>query len=119
MNTLQITRCDNGFGLEWWEETDEDASNHVTVIEDDENDKMKSGEEILWFVMNHFDLGGSKFDKKRLTINRVRGDHYESPSKTIVSGMTMLQPPRVCIDGFTKLYPEKSPMKKPNKLKEE
>jgi hypothetical protein len=82
MYDLTITRADNGFTLEW-EEENEDGGPYPTmeVIQDDEDDEMKSGEELLWWVMSHFDLGGSKFDKKRLNVNRVRGDHYEPPSK--------------------------------------
>ena len=82
MNTLQIIRGDNGFKLDWWVEDDTGDISHMEVIQDDEDDEMKSGEQLLWFVMEHFDLGGSKFDKKRLSIKRVRGDHYEPPSKT-------------------------------------
>lgn len=82
MNTLQIMRGDNGFKLDWWLEDDNGDIGHTEVIQDDEDDEMKSGEQLLWFVIDHFNLGGSKFDKKRLAIKRVRGDHYEPPSKT-------------------------------------
>lgn len=81
-NTLQITRGGNGFKLDWWEEDDTGDISHMEVLQDDEDDEMKSGEELLWRIMNYFDLGGSKFDKKRLNINRVRGEKYEPPSKS-------------------------------------
>jgi hypothetical protein len=79
MYELTITRANNGFILEF---DDDEKFPVAETIQDDESDEMKSGEQLLWFVIEHFDLGGSKFDKKRLSIKRVRGDHYEPPSKT-------------------------------------
>jgi hypothetical protein len=82
MNDLKIIRGENGYLLEHDDEYEDGTPRKVfEVIQDDENDEMRSGEQLLWFVMEHFDLGGSKFDKKRLAIKRVRGDHYELPSK--------------------------------------
>lgn len=80
---LKITRGENGYLLEHDDEYDDgEPRKTFDVIQDDEDDEMNSGEGLLWYIMEHFDLGGSKFDKKRLAIKRVRGDHYEPPSKT-------------------------------------
>jgi len=64
--TLTITRHDNGYflqgepeGLRW-------------MIEDDEKDELKSNESLLWEVINYFNFGGSKHDKVRLQITRVK-----------------------------------------------
>lgn len=82
MNDLTITRADNGFRMNWNEDGEDDIPIHYEeVIQDDGTDEMKSGEELLWWVMNHFDLGGSRYDKQRLRITRKRGDKYESPEK--------------------------------------
>ena len=44
-------------------------------IVDDEADKLKSGQELLWGVMGHFSLGGSKHDLERLRVVReIRED---------------------------------------------
>ena len=43
-------------------------------IVDDEADKLKSGEELLWGVMGHFSLGGSKHSPERLRIVREKRD---------------------------------------------
>lgn len=79
---LKITKADNGFGLRW-EEEDEDGRPclHEEVIQDDDMDDLKSGQELLWHVINYFSLGGSRHDKERLHISRKRGDKYMPPEK--------------------------------------
>jgi hypothetical protein len=82
MNDLKISRGENGYLLEHDDEYDDgEPRKAFDVIQDDELDDLASGERLLYWVMSHFDFGGSKFDKKRLAIKRVRGDHYEPPSK--------------------------------------
>ena len=73
--TLEITRGDNGYKLRWADELDDGSCVwHEEYIEDDEADKLKSGEELLWGVMGHFSLGGSKHSPERLRIVREKRD---------------------------------------------
>lgn len=82
MNELTITRANNGFILEFEEETEDGGPYPAAeTIQDDENDELKSWESLLWFVMEYFALGGSRYDKKRLYIARKQGDKYEPPEK--------------------------------------
>ena len=73
--TLEITRGDNGYKLRWWDELDDGSEFwHEEYIEDDEVDELKSGENLLWGVLDHFSLGGSKHDAERLRIVREKRD---------------------------------------------
>ena len=73
--TLEITRGDNGYKFRWWDELDDGSCVwHEEYIEDDEMDELKSGEEMLWEVADHFSLGGSKHDAERLKIVREKRD---------------------------------------------
>ncbi len=64
--TLKITRLDNGYLLRGEPEGDE------WVIENDEKDELESHESLLREVMNYFNFGGSKHDKIRLSVTRVK-----------------------------------------------
>jgi len=82
MWSVTINRAGNGFRMNWREEGEDGMTLHQEeVIQDNEQDELKSGESLLWFVMNYFDLGGSRHDKQRLHVIRRRGDKYMSPSK--------------------------------------
>jgi len=82
MWSVTINRAGNGFRMNWEEEGEDGMTLHQEeVIQDDEQDELHAGEELLWWVMNYFDLGGSKFDKKRLGIARRQGEKYEPPEK--------------------------------------
>jgi len=62
--SLTITRIDNGYMLH--------GSDYDSVIEDVESDPLRSGEELLWNVMDYFDLRGSKHDPERLRVVREK-----------------------------------------------
>lgn len=64
--TLMITRHDNGYLLQG------EQGELGWVIEDNEMDVLKSHESLLQEVMNYFDFGGSKHDKVRLRVTRVK-----------------------------------------------
>jgi len=68
--SLTITHVDNGYLLEGL------SSNMGVpmsmVIEDDEEDELKSHESLLWQVMEYFNFGGSKHDPVRLRIIREK-----------------------------------------------
>lgn len=65
--TLKIVRANNGYIL-----YDDIEFHPPQVIEDNEDDDLKSHESLLWEVMNYFNFGGSKYDKIRLRITRVK-----------------------------------------------
>jgi hypothetical protein len=83
MWSVTITRVGNGFRMNWDEEGDDGMTIHQEeVMQDDEDDEIKSSERLLWWVMDYFAFGGSKFDEERIVITREPGDHYEPPSKS-------------------------------------
>lgn len=64
--SLQIIKVSNGYML--YEDDGE------SVIQDSDTDELKSGEELLWAVMEYFDFGGSKHDAERLRVVREKGE---------------------------------------------
>jgi len=74
---LIITRESNGYVIDGVSDIGSKPSSRVrTVIEDDEEDELKSGESLLWAVMEYFGFGGSRHDKIRIKITREKGDKY-------------------------------------------
>lgn len=71
---LEITRGQNGYRLGYYEDIGEGGARvwQEEYIEDDEGDELKSGEELLWQVMNYFGFGGSKHDPERIRIIREK-----------------------------------------------
>lgn len=70
---LTIERVKNGFVLTSEEgplEKGEDPIVDQSVIEDCEDDELKSGEHLLFEVMDYFNFGGSKHDPSRLRVIR-------------------------------------------------
>jgi len=65
--SLKITRVDNGYTL-----TGNNNEALPWVIEDDVKDELKSHESLLWETMNYFNFGGSKHDKVRLQVRRIK-----------------------------------------------
>lgn len=62
--SVTITRIGNGYTLRGTDIND--------VIEDNENDELKSHEELLWAIMKHFNFGGSKHSPERIRIIREK-----------------------------------------------
>jgi len=70
---LHIRRGNNGYRLTYQEELgDGEIVEREEYIEDSEGDGLKSGEELLWRVMEYFAFYGSKHDPERLRIIRVK-----------------------------------------------
>jgi len=70
---LEITKVENGYLLEYPDEDSE--GNYIRkrmVLEEDEKDELKSNENLLWQVMEHFGFYGSKHDKERIRITREK-----------------------------------------------
>jgi len=66
---LIITRESNGYVLDGVS----DSGGRVrTVVEDDDVDELKSGESLLWTIMEYFNFGGSKHDKERIRVVREK-----------------------------------------------
>jgi len=73
--TLEITRGDNGYKLRWADELDDGSDVwHEEYIQDDEGDGLKSGEELLWWIVDYFGFGGSKHDAERIRVVREKQD---------------------------------------------
>lgn len=72
---INIRRVDNGFILSWEEDYADDSGKTFTqqeVIEDSDLDELKSGESLLWRIMEYFNLQGSKHDNQRIFIERMK-----------------------------------------------
>ena len=66
---LNITRTDNGYLLESTDyDTEGNAIIRKHVIQDCEQNELKSHRELLWEVMEFFNFMGSKHDNERLRI---------------------------------------------------
>ena len=79
---VQIVRVRNGYVCKYPDENGEGESHLETeVFSYDETDELKSGEELLWWIINHFGISGSRYDAERLTITREPGDKYEPPAQ--------------------------------------
>ncbi len=73
---MRIDRHKNGFILSY-SAIETGAPYEEDVIGDNEADKLEAGETLLWQVLEHFNLGGGRYDKERLVIRREPGDKYE------------------------------------------
>jgi hypothetical protein len=79
---LNVTRVNNGYRLSWPDvisnEKREKVITREHVIEDgpdtadDPEGKIESTEKLLWFVIEHFAMTGSKHDPVRLSVERVK-----------------------------------------------
>lgn len=67
---LQIERASNGYILLGGDP--ESGIQVVSVIQDDEQDDLLSGENLLWEIMEYFNFQGSKHDEQRLKIIREK-----------------------------------------------
>ena len=67
---MKITKVQNGYKLLIPKE-DEDHIDTEIVIEEPATEfgELESGQRMLWEIMEHFALLGSKHDKKRLIID--------------------------------------------------
>jgi len=77
---VEITRIRNGYVCKY-PDAYNDGPEHLEteVFSDSDDDELKSGEDLLWWIIEHFNLGGSKWDKERLRVTREPGSDYEPP----------------------------------------
>ena len=68
---LNVKRVANGFILKYDEELDE-GTKIITeqIVEEDDtaSGELEAAKRMLWQVLDHFALGGSKHDTKRIVI---------------------------------------------------
>ena len=77
---VEITRVRNGYVCKYPDSNGEGETHFETqVFSDDDADELKSGEDLLWWIIAHFGISGSRYDIERLTITREPGDKYEPP----------------------------------------
>ena len=75
MWSVTINRAGNGFRMNWEEEgEDGTAFRQEEVIQDNEQDELRAGEELLYWVGDYFGLLGSKHDPERLRVTREKRD---------------------------------------------
>jgi hypothetical protein len=78
---VEITRVRNGYVCTYPDSNAYDETRFETqIFSDDDADELKSGEDLLWWIIAHFALSGSRYDTERLTITREPGDKYEPPA---------------------------------------
>ena len=75
-----VRRVSNGY--EVVQVNEEGDYFYVEVIQDSDEDGLKSGEELLWTVIDAVGIGGSRHDKERLVIRREPGDKHEDGGET-------------------------------------
>ncbi len=79
---MEIIRVDNGYRLRYPNPEMAEVGGLMipfieSVIEDDDDDGLKSGEQLLWAVIEIMGIGGGRHDAERLTITREPGEKYE------------------------------------------
>ena len=76
---VEITHVKNGFACKYPSSNDVREFFETEVFSDDETDELASGEALLWWIIDFFGIGGSRYDAARLRIAREPGDKYEGP----------------------------------------
>jgi len=69
---VEVLKVGNGFVLK-------DNEGHLTVVEEKDGDELASAEELLWKIVEFFNLAGDKYDKERIFITRKTGERYTPP----------------------------------------
>lgn len=68
---LRITKGENGYRCNWLEDLEDDqAKIYETVFEEEESEhgEIEAFERLLWFIVEHFGMVGSKHDARRIRI---------------------------------------------------
>lgn len=69
--SLKITKVKNGFIVEHHESTSDGYIKEQLVFEESDHDdfsELIAAEDMLYYIIEHFGLYGSKHDKKRLRV---------------------------------------------------
>ena len=77
---MEITKVDNGFIVKGDEFKEDPHPVNISVFQyKDGGDVgvLEAAQEMLWFIIDHFGLGGNRYDEKRLVVKFEKGDKYE------------------------------------------
>jgi len=78
---LKIRKAENGYTLSWLDETDDGLPipRQAVVQEDEqhENPEAQAAADMLWQVLEFFNILGSKHDKHRVRVKIEHGHGYE------------------------------------------
>jgi hypothetical protein len=67
--SCHIERAENGYIVSY--PSDDDENRIIPhVIEEADNDDLMASEALLWWLMDYFNFGGSKYDPVRLKVVR-------------------------------------------------
>ncbi len=70
--SIEIKRAENGFVVKWYEELEDDRWDEKNqIFEELDSDGLDAAKALLHFVMEHFDIHGSKHDVRRLEVEIV------------------------------------------------
>jgi len=71
---MYVSRHENGYEVDLYPSNSKDQSKgrDILVFQDDDEDGLKSIEQVLWEIVGHFGKIGSKHDKERIVIRRER-----------------------------------------------
>jgi len=77
---IRITKVDNGYVIEY---PNDMGVKDIAVIEEPEemDGEKKAGVALLWWLIDHFGLRGSKYDEWRVTAMLEHGHCWEDPMK--------------------------------------
>ena len=75
--SLKITRVHNGFILRYPGGQIEVVQTEFSEYPGDDPTDLSRIEELLWTIIDHFDLGGTKYSRERIRIIREPGEKYE------------------------------------------
>lgn len=65
---LRITKGDNGYRVNWLEDTEDIALVREMVFEEVESCELETMKDLLWFIKEHFGVYHSKHNKQNLVI---------------------------------------------------
>jgi hypothetical protein len=67
---LEIERTDNGFLAKWWADEEPEPVKHIMVFEEHitETSELECFARLLWYIVEHFGMVGSKHDLSRIRI---------------------------------------------------
>ncbi len=67
---IEIVHVANGFIIK-------DNEGNTSVIKSEEDNEISAAEELLWKIIDFFDLRRSRYNRERIRIVREVGDKYE------------------------------------------
>ena len=84
MNTLKITKVNNGYILEGWVILEDGVEEERSWVLEEEDDELKVHGALLYFIMDYFGFAGSKHDAERIRIVREKNGVLYWQGRTFV-----------------------------------